>query len=29
MIESMQLAMASPAYRPGRMSTLEKPCTTT
>jgi phenylpropionate dioxygenase-like ring-hydroxylating dioxygenase large terminal subunit len=25
MIESMQLAMASPAYRPGRMSTLEKP----
>ena len=25
MIESMQRAMASPAYRPGRMSTLEKP----
>ena len=25
MIESMQLAMASPAYRPGRFSTLEKP----
>ena len=25
MIESMQLAMASPAYRAGRMSTLEKP----
>ena len=25
MIESMQLAMSSPAYRPGRMSTLEKP----
>jgi Rieske 2Fe-2S family protein len=25
MIESMQVAMASPAYRPGRMSTLEKP----
>jgi phenylpropionate dioxygenase-like ring-hydroxylating dioxygenase large terminal subunit len=25
MMESMQLAMASPAYRPGRMSTLEKP----
>ena len=25
MIESMQLAMASPAYRPGRMSVLEKP----
>jgi len=25
MIESMQLAMASPAYAPGRMSTLEKP----
>ena len=25
MIESMQLAMASPAYRPGRMSTLERP----
>jgi Rieske 2Fe-2S family protein len=25
MIESMQLAMASPAFRPGRMSTLEKP----
>ena len=25
MLESMQLAMASPAYRPGRMSTLAKP----
>ena len=25
MLESMQRAMASPAYRPGRMSTLEKP----
>jgi len=25
MLESMQVAMASPAYRPGRMSTLEKP----
>jgi Rieske 2Fe-2S family protein len=25
MLESMQIAMASPAYRPGRMSTLEKP----
>ncbi len=25
MIESMQVAMSSPAYRPGRMSTLEKP----
>lgn len=25
MLESMQLAMASPSYRPGRMSTLEKP----
>ena len=25
MIESMQIAMASPAYRPGRMSVLEKP----
>lgn len=25
MIESMQLAMSSPAYRPGRMSVLEKP----
>jgi uncharacterized membrane protein len=25
MIESMQLAMTSPAYRPSRMSTLEKP----
>ena len=25
MIESMQLAMASPAYRPGRMSALETP----
>ena len=25
MIESMQRAMASPAYRPGRMSTQEKP----
>jgi Rieske 2Fe-2S family protein len=25
MLESMQTAMASPAYRPGRMSTLEKP----
>lgn len=25
MIESMQLAMASPDYRPGRMSVLEKP----
>jgi Rieske 2Fe-2S family protein len=25
MIESMQRSMASPAYRPGRMSTLEKP----
>jgi hypothetical protein len=25
MIESMQLAMASPAYRPGCMSTREKP----
>lgn len=25
MIESLQLAMSSPAYRPGRMSTLEKP----
>ena len=24
MIESMQLAMSSPAYRPGRMSTHEK-----
>ncbi len=24
MIESMQKAMSSPAYRPGRMSTLEK-----
>jgi Rieske 2Fe-2S family protein len=25
MLESMQVAMASPAYRPGRLSTLEKP----
>jgi Rieske 2Fe-2S family protein len=25
MIESMQIAMSSRAYRPGRMSTLEKP----
>jgi len=25
MLESMQIAMSSPAYRPGRMSTLEKP----
>lgn len=25
MLESMQIAMASPAYKPGRMSTLEKP----
>ena len=25
MIESMQVVMASPAYQPGRMSTLEKP----
>jgi len=25
MIESMQQAMRSPAYRPGRMSVLEKP----
>ncbi len=25
MIESMQIAMSSPAYRPGRMSVLEKP----
>lgn len=25
MIESMQVAMSSPAYRPGRMSVLEKP----
>ena len=25
MLESMQRAMASPAYRPGCMSTLEKP----
>ena len=25
MLESMQVAMASPAYRPGRMSVLEKP----
>ncbi len=25
MLESMQAAMSSPAYRPGRMSTLEKP----